>query len=154
MSLSSCSCVHGVRACSVPRSCPTLCYPVGCSLPGSSAHGILQIRLSEWVAIPFSRGSSWPRDQTQVSCIVGRFFTIWATIWMAPRGPPCPPLLVPTGLDLLTDTPIAPALTSATALSVVRYLCVLLSLSYIRFWECWGEGFCLSFLPNTQLWVW
>ena len=48
-----------------------------CSLPGSSVHGILQARILEWVAIPFSRGSSQPRDQTQVSCIVGRFFTIW-----------------------------------------------------------------------------
>ena len=42
-------------------------------------HGILQARIPEWVAIPFSRGSSQPRDQTQVSCIAGRFFTIWAT---------------------------------------------------------------------------
>ena len=50
-----------------------------CSLPGSSVHGILQARILEWVAIPFSRGSSRPRDWTQVSCTVGRFFTIWAT---------------------------------------------------------------------------
>ena len=50
-----------------------------CSLPGSSVHGILQARILEWVAIPFSRGSSWPRDWTWVSCIAGRFFTIWAT---------------------------------------------------------------------------
>ena len=42
-------------------------------------HGILQARILERVAIPFSRGSSWPRDQTQVSYIAGRFFTIWAT---------------------------------------------------------------------------
>ena len=40
-----------------------------CSLPGSSVHGILQARTLEWLAIPFSRGSSWPRDQTRVSCI-------------------------------------------------------------------------------------
>ena len=46
---------------------------------GSSAHGILQVRILEWVAIPFSRGSSRPRDWTQVSCIAGRFFTVWAT---------------------------------------------------------------------------
>ena len=46
------------------------------SLPGSFAHGILQARILEWVAIPFSRGSSQPRDRTQVSCIAGRFFTI------------------------------------------------------------------------------
>ena len=49
-----------------------------CSPPGSSVHGILQARVLESVAISFSRGSSWPRDQTQVSCVAGRFFTIWA----------------------------------------------------------------------------
>ena len=48
-------------------------------LPGSPVHGILQARILEWVAIPFSRGSSRPKDQTQVSWIAGRFFTIWAT---------------------------------------------------------------------------
>ena len=46
------------------------------SPPGSSVHGILQARILEWVAIPFSRGSSQPRDQTWVSCIAGRFFTV------------------------------------------------------------------------------
>ena len=50
-----------------------------CSLPGSSVHGIFQARVLEWVAISFSRGSSWPRDRTQVSFIEGRRFTIWAT---------------------------------------------------------------------------
>ena len=55
------------------------CDPIDCSLPDSSVHGILQARTLEWVAIPFSRGSSWPRDQTWFSCIAGRFFTIWAT---------------------------------------------------------------------------
>jgi len=52
---------------------------MGCSLPGSSVHGILQVRILEWVAIPFSRGSSQPRDQTQVSFIAGRFFTMRVT---------------------------------------------------------------------------
>ena len=47
--------------------------------PGSSVYGILQERILKWVAIPFSRGSSWPNDQTWVSCIAGRFFTVWAT---------------------------------------------------------------------------
>ena len=56
------------------QSCPTLCDPMDCSLPGSSVHGILQARILEWVAIPISRGSSLPRDQAWVSCIVGRFF--------------------------------------------------------------------------------
>ena len=59
----------------VAQLCPTLCDPMDCSLPGSSVHGIPQARLLEWVAVPFSRGSSQPRDQTQVSCIAGGFFT-------------------------------------------------------------------------------
>ena len=64
----------------VAQSCPTLCDPMDCSPPpGSSVHGILQARILGWVAIPFSRGSSQPRDWTWVSCIAGRFFTIWAT---------------------------------------------------------------------------
>ena len=50
-----------------------------CSLPGSSSYGIFQARILEWVAISFSRRSSWPRDWTLVSSIVGRHFTIWAT---------------------------------------------------------------------------
>ena len=49
------------------------------SLPGSSVHGILQAEILEWVAITFSRASSWPRDPTRVFCIASRFFTIWAT---------------------------------------------------------------------------
>ena len=61
------------------ESCPTLCDPVDCSPPGSSIHGILQARILEWGAISFSRGSSQPRDWTQVSCIAGRRFNHWAT---------------------------------------------------------------------------
>ena len=63
-------------------SCSVLsdsCDPMGYSLSGPSVHGILQARILEWVAIPFSRGSSWPRDRTQFSHITGRFFTVWAT---------------------------------------------------------------------------
>ena len=58
----------------VTHSCPTLCDPMD-----YTAHGILQARIPEWVAFPFSRGSSQPRDQTQVSHIAGRFFASWAT---------------------------------------------------------------------------
>ena len=50
-----------------------------CSPPGSSVHGLLQARTLEWFAMPSSRGSSRPRDGTLVSCIAGRFFTVWAT---------------------------------------------------------------------------
>ena len=58
----------------VTQSCPTLCDPMG-----YSTHGILQARVPEWLAFPFSRGSSQPRDRTQVSRITGGFFTNWAT---------------------------------------------------------------------------
>ena len=63
----------------VTQSCLTLCDPMDYSPPDSSVHEILKARILEWVAIPFSRGSSQPRDWTRVSHIVGRFFTIWAT---------------------------------------------------------------------------
>ena len=56
------------------QSCMTPCDPMDCSLSGSSVHRILQARIREWVAISFSRGSSWPRGQTCVSCLTGRFF--------------------------------------------------------------------------------
>ena len=63
----------------VTQSCLTLCDPMNCNPPGFSVHGILQARILEWIAIPFFRGSSRLRDRTGVSCIAGRFFTIWAT---------------------------------------------------------------------------
>ena len=50
------------------------CDLMGCSPPGSSVHGIFQARILKWIAISFSRGSSQPRNRTQVSCIAGRFF--------------------------------------------------------------------------------
>ena len=63
----------------VPQLCPTLCDLMDCSPSGFSVHGILQARILERVAIPFSRGSSWPRDWTWVSSTGGGFFTIWIT---------------------------------------------------------------------------
>ena len=54
----------------------TLCHPMDCSLPGAFVHGIFQARVLEWVAISFSRRSSLPRDQLQVSCIAGSCFTV------------------------------------------------------------------------------
>ena len=63
----------------VAQSCSTHCNPIGYSPPGSSVHGILQARIVEWAAIPFSRGSSRPRDQKWVSCIARRFFTVRVT---------------------------------------------------------------------------
>ena len=57
--------------------CSTFCNPVDCNLPSFSIHGILQARILDWVAISFSRGSSWPRNQTWISSIADRFFTDW-----------------------------------------------------------------------------
>ena len=62
--------------CLVTQSCPTLCNPMDCSLPGSSVRGILQARILEWVAMPSSRGSSQPWDKSQVSHIASGFFTV------------------------------------------------------------------------------
>ena len=63
----------------VIQLCLTLCNSVDCSPLGSSVHGILQARIVEWVAIPFSRGSSWLRDWTQVSCTGRQILYKWAT---------------------------------------------------------------------------
>ena len=63
--------------CLVPHSCLTLCDPMDCSLQATLSMGTLQARILEWVVMPSSRGSSQPRDQTQVSHIAGGFFTIW-----------------------------------------------------------------------------
>ena len=67
--------------CLVTQLCQTLCNPTDCSPPDFSVHGILQARILERVAFPFSKGSSAPSDRTQVSRIADRFFTIWSTKW-------------------------------------------------------------------------
>ena len=69
--------------CLVTKLCLTLCGPTDNSPSGSSVHGILQARILEWIAIPFSGGSSWPRDWTPVSWTAGGFFYCWPT-----GGPP------------------------------------------------------------------
>ena len=73
----------------VALSCPTPWDTMDCRLPASSAHGILQARIVEWIAFSFSRESSWLRDRTWVSCIAGRFFTYWVT-----REPPITSLIL------------------------------------------------------------
>ena len=78
---SACMCAKSLQ------SCPTLCDPMECSPPGSSVHEILQARIMDWIAMPSSRGSSPPRDQTQVSmspALAARFFTTSMT-WETPQ---------------------------------------------------------------------
>ena len=65
--------------CLVAQSCPTLCSPMGCSLPGSSVLRISQTKILEWVAISFSRRSSWMRDWTHIFCIGRQILYHWAT---------------------------------------------------------------------------
>ena len=80
-------CVHAKSL----QSCPILCNPMDCSLSGSSVHGILQARILQWVAVPSSRESSWPRDQTCISCI-GRKVLYYhchlgsSCFWMLPQN--------------------------------------------------------------------
>ena len=69
-----CICVHAQSF-----SCVTLCNPIDCSPLDSAVHGLLQAKIVEWVAISSSRGSSWPRDQTHVSCTGRHILYHWAT---------------------------------------------------------------------------
>ena len=69
----------GLCASTVVHSCLTLCDPMDCSLPGSSVREIFQARILEWVAISFSRGSSQPKDQVQISCTSRWILYLWAT---------------------------------------------------------------------------
>ena len=69
----------------VVQSCPAVCDSTDSSLPGSSVHGILQARILKWVATPLSKGSSRPKDQTWVSCVAGKFFTVWASLHIPKR---------------------------------------------------------------------
>ena len=64
-------------------------WPMDCSLSGSSVHGIFQARVVDWIAISFSRGSSRPRNRTQVSGTEGKRFTVWATreVWVTGEAP-------------------------------------------------------------------
>ena len=73
----------------VVQSCPTLCNPMDYTV-----HGILQARKLEWVAFPFSRRSSQPRDQTQVSCIACR----WILYQLSHKGSPGKPYMLPKAL--------------------------------------------------------
>ena len=66
--------LHLMTESEVTQSCPPLCDPMVCSLPGSHVHGIFQARVLDWIAISFPRGSSRPRDRSWVSCIANRCF--------------------------------------------------------------------------------
>ena len=70
------------------QSCPILCDPMDCNPPGSSVHGILQATILEWVAMPSSRGSFWPRNQTHTPSVpfIGRWALYHSATWEAPNS--------------------------------------------------------------------
>ena len=91
--------------CSVAKSCPALCDLMDCSSPGSSVRGIFQAKILEWVAMCFSRGSSWPRDQ---NCICWVFCIDRRTLYTVPPGKPWKPqrgLLAPLWSSLTSYSP-------------------------------------------------
>ena len=79
ISMTRCECVYIHVKVKVLVTQLCLCDPMDCSPPGSSICGILQAGILEWIAMPFSKGCSQPRDQTWVSHMAGKFFSIWAT---------------------------------------------------------------------------
>ena len=118
-----------------------------CSLPGSSIHRIFQARILEWVAISSSRGSSWPRDRTWVSCIAGRLFTVWATREAT--------LSVPLHFVQLS-APASSERLSFTTLKIQHFFHFLLSLLYftvsIALITSHFSVYCLSCLKVQALW--
>ena len=92
----------------VTQSCPTLCNPMDYSPPGSSVHGILQARTLEWVAIFYSRISSWPKDWTWVSCIAGRFIpseSLGKPKWIKSLGKSIVPNRIPSSHMCVGESP-------------------------------------------------
>ena len=71
-----CVCIYTYIVLKIIQLCPMVCNLMDCSPPGFSVNGILQARTLEWIATPFSKGSSQPRDQTQVPHTTGRLFTV------------------------------------------------------------------------------
>ena len=78
------------------QSCPTLWDPLDYSLPGSSVHGILQVRILEWIAISSSRGSSWPRDKTCISCVPAFSALLVDFLPLSHGGNPCHHVFAPS----------------------------------------------------------
>ena len=141
--------------------CPTLSDPVDCSPPGSSVHEILQARILEWVAVPFSRRSSRARDWTQVSCIAGVFFTVWAAreaLVCLGKSP-----LTPSEARWEIDEQKKSDKTVATKLccSCLCYIQANLPLLFQGFWTCmsyfsgyWSKSQRDKPLPTSSLWKW
>ena len=127
----------------VAKLCLTLCDPMDCSPPGSSVHGISQARILEWVVVPFSRWSSWPRGQTWVFCTAGGFST---------AEPPGTPLMYVHHEGIFLNLMHPPLLVShfppaaSTPVSAFTELKKVRTLGWALAWGNVGSG--LSFHPD------
>ena len=148
----------------VAQSCPTLCDPMDYRV-----HGIFQARILEWVAIPFSRGSSQPRDWTQVSSTAGRFFTTWTTgkpnlcggAWQIEEYqcafsllPQSETMSFPPGACLLPQRlpSVIPSLQWPAAQGgVARWASVTPRTAQLDFWGCIATGSQTLTIPNKRL---
>ena len=117
--------INPFSVCAHAQSCPTLCDPVDYSPPASSVHGVFQVRILEWVAISYSRGSSQPRHQTRVSCIGRPILYHWAT-WEDSLCSTC--ILIISICVVSTDS---------------RYCCLM--------WTCIAPGFWVLLTDLTSL---
>ena len=134
----------------VAQLCLIPCDPMDCNFPGFSVHGIFQARVPERVVISFSRGSSPPRDWTQVSLIAGRRLTVWATrethkedrqmylkfciSYVVIRYPKDKTLLKNMNFTEFQDVELSSFLNECFAKSIIFVVCSLLVLVYFHFW--------------------
>ena len=148
----------------VTQSCPTLCDPMD-----STVHGILQAKIMDWVAFPFPRGSSQPRDRTQVSRIEGGFFMSWATgeaqeYWSGLRIP-SPADLPDPGIELGSlalhvDSLPTELLGKPNAIyistkkkerkEIVRYKSNKISINILKPWTTWFKNWQKSWIDVSQ----
>ena len=114
----------------VSQSCPTLCDPMDCSLPGSSIHGIFQARVLEWADTSFSRGSSQLRGGIWVSCVTDRCITLWVTKEAVPLLLPCNNSLYSYEIYYLT---------------ILKLMDIWVLSSILLLWICWCEHLYANF---------
>ena len=144
-----CVCVElGAHAKSL-QSCLTLCNPMDCSPPGSSVHGILQARILEWVAMPSSRGSSWPRDWICISYVLH---------WQADSLPLIPPgkpnwLCILYILEKPTIFP-SPSESSFSELTPEVTNCVGFPCQQVILWGTSWVSYKLTPYLNLSIWRW
>ena len=132
------------------QSCPTFCDPIDCHSPGSSVYWISQARILEWVAISSSRASSWPKDQTHVSCVscTGRILYHLAT-WEA-----CTPLFFKTHCSVVSSAWFGISRLESLTCSLEKISIFVIILPFRGHWSEGGDTDYIAspFLPTTIVW--